>query len=243
MKSIRNPLLALAVSLMTLALSHQASATVLTAVNINDTGSAQYDSTSGLYTLTSTGGSSLSSSDYMTFDYTAISGNFTVSTVVQSMEVSNTIDAAGLMATNGLDPSAVNAASAYMNMSSSTGGSSFYRTSAGVGNEGNPCAPCVSGSAPFTVTLSRSGNTFTESANGTVMTQQTIAMSNTIDVGLFLDGWEGASTTATFSNLQGFPTTSQASGGAGTPTSVPEPKEAALLLLALAAVGGLRRKT
>jgi regulation of enolase protein 1 (concanavalin A-like superfamily) len=162
-------------------------------------GSSTYSA--GTYTLKGSGSDIAGTNDSFHFAYQAITGNFTITARVASMQSTNAWAKAGVMVRESLAANAKNAAvlvtpsnGITFQRRASTGGTTSSSTKSGL-------------KAPYWVRLVRSGTTFTAyySANGTTWTRlssTTISMSSTVYVGLAVCAHNNTSlNTATFDNV------------------------------------------
>jgi phosphatidylserine/phosphatidylglycerophosphate/cardiolipin synthase-like enzyme len=164
-------------------------------------GSAQYDSSTGTFTVRASGSDVWGTADAFHFVYEPLDGDGSVEARVASVGDVDKWSKAGVMIRDTLDPSS---AHALMLVSAEKGVAFQYRAEAG-GDSGN-----VTGSAsaaPRWVRIERSGDQITgyESADGSTWTQvatQTIPMTGTVYVGLAVTSHNNSRlTTATFDNV------------------------------------------
>jgi autotransporter-associated beta strand protein len=168
-------------------------------------GSTSYNSTSGVYTITAGGSDIWNTSDQFHFTAVPLAGNGTITARVVSETNTSSWAKAGVMFRNSL---AANSAYAINFMSPTTANGVSYqaRGSAGAGAYGVSTTTGVA--PPYWVRLTRNDNNFTafSSPDGVTWTQlgatQTIAMNNTIYVGLALSSVNaGSLNTSTFDNV------------------------------------------
>jgi regulation of enolase protein 1 (concanavalin A-like superfamily) len=198
-------------------------------------GSASYNSSSGVYTVSGGGADIWGTADQFNFDSTSVAGNATLTAEVTSLTATDPWAKAGLMFRDG---STANAANVAVVATPGNGVSFQWRVSAGGASSNTDVAgiPAPTPSTPVWLQLVRNGNIFTASysTNGTTYTvigSQTITLSNSLLAGLAVTSHNNAlSTTATFANVA-----IPVSGGGtvsipGTPTLVANPATGAVSL-------------
>jgi regulation of enolase protein 1 (concanavalin A-like superfamily) len=169
-------------------------------------GSGAFNSGTGVWTLTGSGGDIWNSFDQFNFASTSVSGDSTVIAEVTSLSNTDPWAKAGLMFRDGTDPGAGNVAlvatpgnGVSFQWRATAGGSSNYTNISSV--------PIPTASAPVWLKLVRAGNVFTASysTNGTTYTvvgTQTIALSTSLLGGLVVASHNnGLLATATFANV------------------------------------------
>ena len=235
---------ALLLSLLAVAAVGSASATVLTDVNIGSypgPSTASYNSQTGYYTVTIYGTSSENNS-YRNFDYTSITGNFTVTTELVNLPAvaggSSQVVQSGLMVRNSVPGKTLSGTSYETSalFTSTAGGITPSYDSCSGSTCSSSYAASVSSSSPMYVRLTRVGNQFTDywSTDGSTwnaIATQTLNMSSTAYVGLLSMADTQATATFNYYNLNGIPA-----------ASVSAPGVTVLLTLAAALSLGLRRK-
>jgi regulation of enolase protein 1 (concanavalin A-like superfamily) len=164
-------------------------------------GSASFDSTSGTFTVQGSGADIWGSADAFQFVSQPLSGDGEIVAHVKSVQYVSGWTKAGVMMRDTLD---ANSAHGLMLVSPGKGTAFQRRTSAG-GLSTNTAGPATT--APYWVKLTRFGTSITAyvSSDGTSWTQvgtDTIAMGDTIDVGLAVTSHSnGTLATATFDQV------------------------------------------
>jgi hypothetical protein len=165
------------------------------------TGSASYDTPSDTYTVTGGGNGIGGTSDQFNFDSATMTGNGTVAAYLNSLTNSNIFSQAGIMIRGDSTAASPFAAVLY---SPSVGLEFEWRTASGASALQNFASGT---SAPVSLKLSRSGNTFTAyySTNGTTWNQigsseNIIMASNTLG-GLAVSSNTASLTTGSFSSV------------------------------------------
>jgi len=151
------------------------------------------------FTLNGAGSGPYYAPDGFQFAYQAVTGDCTIIARVATQDNSNTYAHAGVIIRDALS---ANAGFADANFYPNGGGALFqYRP-----DGGSPNTMFGTGTAPYWLKLTRSGNTFTgfaspDGVTWTLLGSTTISMPATVYVGLFQASGTGAVATATFDNV------------------------------------------
>lgn len=174
-----------------------------TAADVGSVGVAgSYSLFSGVHTVKGSGSTISGTADSFHFAYQTITGDCTLTALVESQEDTHGYARAGVMIRDGLTPGAKHA---FTTLTPGHGPRFLSRTSEG-GSTGS--GEASGGPAPYWVRVVRSGNNFSSyiSSNGTTWTKvsstKTISMSSTVQVGLAVCSFNNSTLgKAEFSNV------------------------------------------
>ncbi|HYD85555.1 MAG TPA: hypothetical protein VEA63_15920, partial [Opitutus sp.] len=173
--------------------------------DIGDTaaGTTNYNSSTGVFTIEGGGDDIWGTADHFRYVYQTVTGDFSITAKVESVENTYAWAKAGVMIRDGTNPGEPYAF-AFMTPSTTNGGKFEYRSSGSSATGG----AFDNTALPRWVRVTRAGNTFTaaQSVDGStwnpIGTPQTIAMPSSVQIGLAVcSSVTNTLCTATFSNV------------------------------------------
>ncbi|WNR45243.1 fibronectin type III domain-containing protein [Paenibacillus roseipurpureus] len=176
------------------------SAATWTGLDIGTTGGS-WSQSSGVYTVTGAGNEALATKDQFYYVYQQVSGDFSMSVKVETVQNTNAAAAAGIMIRQSTSDNVQEAYIGYQYNGSIQVGS---RATVG-GNESNTAY--ASNSAYHYLKVTKSGSTFTfyKSTDGvawTTMTTKTVSLTDPFDIGLYVSAKNSFTlNTSTISNV------------------------------------------